>query len=101
MTTASTTEKMTLFAPIPSASVATATSEKTGDLRNNRSPYRTSARMASIPRLDGRGPVGVYGLWLRADGYGRITIDHSPKPSAISHLEEDRPDGRVVEIPAA
>ena len=47
--TASTTEKITAFAPMPSASVAVATSEKTGDLRSNRAAYRTSETQSIRP----------------------------------------------------
>jgi hypothetical protein len=46
--TASTTEKIAVFAPIPSARVRTATVVKPGDFRKLRRPYRRSWSRASI-----------------------------------------------------
>ena len=46
--TASTTEKIAVFAPIPSARVRTATVAKPGDFRKLRRAYRTSWSKASI-----------------------------------------------------
>jgi hypothetical protein len=45
--TASTTEKIAVFAPMPSASVSSATAAKPGFFRNVRTAYRTSCTKSS------------------------------------------------------
>ena len=51
ISTALTTLKMTVFAPIVSAIVSTAVAVKTGDLRNMRTAYRKSAGSMSLQTL--------------------------------------------------
>src|SRR5690348_2280718 len=96
--TASTTEKIAVFAPIPSARVSTATAANTGDLRRERKAYRTSWEIPfMIPSLfpQGRHGRGLRGPASRQEARERGDGDHQPdrrrdrRGVVRAHLEEE------------